>query len=287
MKSNQLFIITLALATVVSCKKNTLIEQIDVPATPIVVEKAKGGTSKATDVKAIEGAFEMFELPYSYNALEPHFDATTIEIYYSKHHLGYVNNLNKTVIGTKYETLALNDIFKNLNLSDTDIRNNAGGFYNHNFFMGNMSANAGGEPEGDLLEAIIRDFGSFESFRTQFTETSLKIFGSGWTWLVSDKTGKLKIVTTPNNDNPLMKNLGFSGIPILNLDMWEHAYYLKFQNKKREYVNTFFSVISWTEVQKKYDAFPKVAVSVAPTRTTTEKIIPAEAKPIALPDEFN
>jgi Fe-Mn family superoxide dismutase len=192
--------------------------------------------------------------------------------------------LNKAVIGTKYEVLTLNDIFKNLNLSDTEIRNNAGGFYNHNFFWGNMAANAGGEPEGDLMEAIIRDFGSFDAFRSQFTEASLKIVGSGWTWLVSDKSGKLRIVTTPNNDNPLMKNLGFSGIPLLNLDMWEHAYYLKFQNRKREYANTFFSVVNWDEVLKKYDAFPKVAASVVPTSTSTETTIPAEVKPTSVPD---
>jgi Fe-Mn family superoxide dismutase len=276
----------LALTTVVSCKKNTLVEQVDVPATPMEVVKVKGGSSNATDVKASEGPFKMYELPYTYKALEPNFDASTIEIHYSKHHLGYVNNLNKAVIGTKYETLTLNDIFKNLNLSDSEIRNNAGGFYNHNFFWGNMATNAGGEPEGDLMEAIIRDFGSFDGFRTQFTEASLKVFGSGWTWLVSDKSGKLRIVSTPNNDNPLMKNLGFSGIPLLNIDMWEHAYYLKFQNKKREYVNTFFSVVNWSEVLKKYDAFPKVATSVMPTTTTTETTIPAETKPTAVDDEF-
>ena len=284
MKSPQLYVITLALTTVVSCKKNTLVEQVDVPATPIEVVKVKSGSSNATDVKATEGAFKMYELPYTYKALEPNFDATTIEIHYSKHHLGYVNNLNKAVIGTKYELLTINDIFKNLNLSDTEIRNNAGGFYNHNFFWGNMSANAGGEPEGDLMEAIVRDFGSFDGFRTQFTEASLKLFGSGWTWLVSDKSGKLRIVTTPNNDNPLMKNLGFSGIPLLNLDMWEHAYYLKFQNRKRDYVNTFFSVINWPEVLKKYDAFPKVAI--ATTTITTETTIPVEEKGTSVPEEF-
>ncbi|MEO8233773.1 MAG: superoxide dismutase [Flavobacterium sp.] len=286
MKSSQLLVITLALTTVVSCKKNTLVEQVDVPATPIEVVKVKNGFSNATDVKAIEGAFKMYELPYVYKALEPNFDATTIEIHYSKHHLGYVNNLNKAVIGTKYEFLKLNDIFKNLNLADTEIRNNAGGFYNHNFFWENMSANAGGEPEGDLMEAIVRDFVSFDGFRSQFTEASLKVFGSGWTWLVSDKSGKLRIVTTPNNDNPLMKNLGFSGIPLLNLDMWEHAYYLKFQNRKRDYVNTFFSVINWSEVLKKYDAFPKVAVSATTTTTIlNETNVPADVKSTLVPVE--
>lgn len=285
MKSNLLVGLAFIVATVVSCKKNTLVEVVDVPATPIEVVKVKGGSSNATDVKAIEGAFEMYQLPYTYKALEPNFDATTTEIHYSKHHLGYVNNLNKAVVGTKYELLKLNDIFKNLNLSDSEIRNNAGGFYNHNFFWENMASNASGEPEGTLMEAITRDFGSFDGFRSQFTEASLKVFGSGWTWLVSDKTGKLRIVTTPNNDNPLMKNLGFSGVPLLNLDMWEHAYYLKFQNKKREYVNTFFSVVNWAEVLKKYDAFPKVAVSATPS-ATTEATTPAEVKPAAIPEEF-
>ena len=286
MKLNQFLAIISVVTVVISCKKNTLVEVVDVPATPIETVKVEVGTSKPSDVKAIEGAFEMYILPYDYKGLEPHFDATTVEIHYSKHHLGFANNLNKAVIGTKYEVLTLNDIFKNLNLSDTEIRNNAGGFYNHNFFWGNMAANAGGEPEGDLMEAIIRDFGSFDAFRSQFTEASLKIVGSGWTWLVSDKTGKLRIVTTPNNDNPLMKNLGFSGIPLLNLDMWEHAYYLKFQNRKREYANTFFSVINWAEVLKKYDAFPKVAASVVPTSTSTETTIPAEGKPTSVPDEI-
>jgi Fe-Mn family superoxide dismutase len=285
MKTNPLVVLAFIVAILVSCKKNTLVEVVDVPATPIEVVKVKGGSSNATDVKAIEGAFEMYPLPYTYKSLEPNFDATTMEIHYSKHHLGYVNNLNKAVVGTKYELLKLNDIFKNLNLSDSEIRNNAGGFYNHNFFWENMASNASGEPEGTLMEAITRDFGSFDAFRSQFTETSLKIVGSGWTWLVSDKTGKLRIVTTPNNDNPLMKNLGFSGIPLLNLDMWEHAYYLKFQNKKRDYVNTFFSLVNWAEVLKKYDAFPKVAVSATPS-ATTEATTPAEVKPAAIPEEF-
>lgn len=284
MKLNQFLVIISVVTVVISCKKNTLVEVVDVPATPIETVKVEGGASKPSEVKAIEGAFEMYILPYDYKGLEPHFDATTVEIHYSKHHLGYVNNLNKAVIGTKYEVLTLNDIFKNLNLSDTEIRNNAGGYYNHNFFWGNMAANAGGEPEGDLMEAIIRDFGSFDAFRSQFTEASLKIVGSGWTWLVSDKSGKLRIVTTPNNDNPLMKNLGFSGVPLLNLDMWEHAYYLKFQNRKREYVNTFFSVVNWAEVLKKYDAFSKVAASAVIT-TMSSETIPAEVKPTSVPDE--
>lgn len=275
MKYNRLLVVLLTLTIAVSCKKSTLVEQVDVPATPIEVVKIKSGTSNPSDVKAIEGNFKMFTLPYDYKALEPHFDATTAEIHYSKHHLGYVNTLNKVTKGTKYELLSLNDIFKNLNLADTEVRNNAGGVYNHNFFWESMAANAGGEPEGNLMEAISKDFGTYDAFRTQFTETALKVVGSGWVWLISDRSGKLKIVTSSNNDNPLMRNLGISGIPILNLDMWEHAYYLKFQNKKREYVNTFFSVINWEEALKKYDSFPKVATSiVAPVLPSSEATKP-------------
>lgn len=284
MKSNQLFIVAVAAATVVSCKKDTLHEVVDVPATPIVAVKQKGG--KPTDVKAAEGAFSIYELPYAYNALEPNFDALTTEIHYSKHLLGYVNSLNKSIVGTKYETLELEPILKNLNASDVVVRNNAGGVYNHNFFLDEIGPGGGGEPEGALLESIIKDFGSFEEFRNQFTETSLRFVGSGWTWLVADKTGKLKIVNTANNDNPLMKNLGITSVPILNLDLWEHAYYLKFQNRKREYVNTFFSVINWDKIEKRYDAFPKSARSSVATDTATESAgteTPAQTPPVTAP----
>ncbi len=275
MKTKTLFVIIFTVTFLVSCKKNTLVEVVDVPATPIVVLKTESGSSNVEDVKATDGAFEMFKLPFNYKALEPNFDATTLEIHYSKHHLGYANNLNKVIIGTKYSGMTLNDIFKNLNLSDTEIRNNAGGFYNHNFFWTSIAPNAGGEPDGVLLDSVIRDFGSFEAFQAQFTETSLRLFGCGWTWLVSDKSGKLKIISTQNNDNPLMKGIGSSGIPILNIDMWEHAYYLKFQNRKRDYVNTFFSVINWKEASKKYEAFPKALVQTSVTNSATEIEIPA------------
>lgn len=243
-----------------SCKKNTLIEQVDVPAVPIEGVNIKAGSSRVTDVKAIEGAFKMFFLPFNYQDLEPHFDAASIEIHYSKHHLNFVNNLNKLVVGTKYEIMTLTDIFKNLNASDTDIRNNAGGFYNHNFFWENLKINNNSIPQGSLITSIIRDFGSFDNFKIQFSAIANQSFGAGWCWLISDKSGKLRIVFTPNNDNPLMRGSTNSGIPLLTLDLWEHAYYLKFQNRKREYINTFYSVINWENVAKKYDAIPnKVA----------------------------
>ncbi len=284
MKYNQLLFVAVIVTTAVSCKKDTLIEVVDVPAAPIVAVEQKGG--KPTDVKAIQGAFELMELPFGYKDLEPHLDALTTELHYSKHHLGYVNSLNKAVIGTKYEVLEIEPILKSLNLSDEIIRSNAGGVYNHNFFWEELAPKAGGEPEGELLEAIIKDFGSFDEFRRLFTETSVKLTGSGWAWLVSDKTGKLKIVITNNNDNPLMKNLGVSGIPILNVDLWEHAYYLKFQNRKRDYVNTFFSVVNWDVAQKRYEAFGKVARVTAPvvseTLPTTEEV-PVEQVPTETP----
>ncbi|MGH2665210.1 superoxide dismutase [Flavobacterium sp.] len=284
MKSNQLFITAVVLSAMVSCKKDTLHEVVDVPATPIVAVKQKGG--KPTDVKAAEGVFPIIELPYGYNALEPNFDALTTEIHYSKHLLGYVNSLNKSIVGTKYEILELDAILKNLNASDAVVRNNAGAVYNHNFFFEGIGPGSGKEPEGALLESINKDFGSFEEFRNQFTETSLRFVGAGWTWLVSDKTGKLKIVNTANNDNPLMKNLGITSVPIMNLDLWEHAYYLKFQNRKREYVNTFFSVINWDKIEKRYDAFPKSARSSSVISTETESVegsVPVETTPVVTP----
>jgi superoxide dismutase, Fe-Mn family len=261
MKSYKLLVALFCLITLFSCKKDTLIEQVDVPATPIDVIKQEPG--KAIDVKANEGSFKMYKLPYNYNALEPNFDLATTEIHYSKHHLGYVNGLNKAVVGTKYELLSLNDILKSLNLSDASVRNNAGGFYNHNLFWEILTPNKGELPQGELMVAITRDFVSFDNFKTDFVSKSSLLFGSGWVWLISDKSGKLSIVTTQNNDNPLMKNVGVYGIPLLTIDMWEHAYYLKFQNRRRDYINTFFSLINWQIVSNKYQAIPNKGVKIA------------------------
>jgi superoxide dismutase, Fe-Mn family len=276
MNCYKLIVTTFCLTVMFSCKKDTLIEQVDVPATPINVVKQEGG--KATDVKANEGSFKMYQLPYAYNELEPNFDATTTEIHYSRHHLGYVNNLNKDVVGTKYEVLTLNDVFKNLNLSDALVRSNAGGFYNHNIFWETLTPNKGELPQPELMESINRDFVSFEDFKIQFTAKASLLLGSGWVWLISDKTGKLSIVTTANNDNPLMKNLGVSGVPLLTIDMWEHAYYLKFQNRKREYINTFFSMINWEIVSKKYDAIPNKVSKVATTAAPIPVSVPSQTE---------
>lgn len=280
MKNNNVFLAVMLVASFVSCKKDTLIEVVDVPATPIVAIEQKGG--KPSDLKAAEGAFELYALPFSYQALEPHVDATTMELHYAKHLLPYVNALNKSVVGKKYETMEIVEVLKNLNFSDVEVRNNAGAVYNHNFFFESMAPKAGGEPEGDLLEAINRDFGSFDEFVRQFAETSVKLQGSGWTWLLSDKYGRLRIITTPNNDSPQTKGLGIVGIPLLNLDVWEHAYYLKFQNKKREYANTFFSVVNWDKVEERYGAFSK---SSAPAATTTSATTETIEVPVETPKE--
>ena len=262
----------IAFALLSGCKKSTLVEQVDVPALPIEAVVIKGGSSKVAEVKATDGTFKMYVLPFEYKDLEPHFDATTIEIHYSKHHLNFVNNLNKLIIGTKYEIMTLPDILKNLNASDLDIRNNAGGFYNHNFFWENLKINSNSIPEGELLTAINRDFGSFEEFKLKFLAIANQSFGAGWCWLISDKSGKLKIIFTPNNDNPLMRGTANTGIPLLTLDLWEHAYYLKFQNRKREYINTFYNVINWENVSKKYDAIPnKVAKPTLVVKTVVSE----------------
>ncbi len=270
----KIFKIIFVLLLLTSCKKSTLIEQVDVPATPIQAVTIEGGSSKVSQVVAKEGVLKMFVLPFEYKDLEPHLDATTVEIHYSKHHLHYVNTLNTLIIGKKYEIMTLADMIKNLNISDVDIRNNAGGIYNHNFFWENLKNNGSELPESALLTAIIRDFGSFDEFKLQFTAIANQSFGSGWCWLISDKYGKLRIAFTPNNDNPLIKGTNYSGIPLLTIDLWEHAYYLKFQNKKREYINTFYNVVNWEKVSQKYDAIPNKGYKppAAPKPIDTEQV---------------
>ena len=271
MKNKALFYLAVATVALVSCKKDTLVEVIDVPSKPIVAIEQKGG--KPSDLKAAEGAFELMQLPYNYNALEPYIDATTLELHYAKHLLPYVNALNKSVVGTKYEVLDLVSIFKNIAFKDVDVRNYAGAVYNHNFYFEAIAPKSGGVPDGDLMEAIVKDYGSYDDFVKAFADSAVKINGSGWIWLMSDKYGRLRIITTPNNDAPQMKGLGITGVPLLCLDMWEHAYYLKFQNKKREYANTFFSVLNWSKVAERYGAFSKLSApssSSAPSAVTTE-----------------
>lgn len=196
-------------------------------------------------------AFELPKLPYSYDALEPHIDARTMEIHYSKHHQAYTTNLNAAIEGTDLAGKSIEDILKNLDLNNKPVRNNGGGFYNHNLFWEVMAPNAGGEPTGELATAINEAFGSFEAFKDAFAKAGATQFGSGWAWLCV-KNGKLEVCSTANQDNPLMPGIGCEGMPILGLDVWEHAYYLNYQNRRPDYINAFFNVVNWDAVAKKY-----------------------------------
>ncbi|WKW47112.1 superoxide dismutase [Myroides sp. JBRI-B21084] len=196
-------------------------------------------------------AFELPNLPYSYDALEPHIDAKTMEIHHSKHHQAYTNNLNAAIEGTDLAGKSIDEIIKNLDLNNKAVRNNGGGFYNHNLFWEVMAPNAGGQPTGDLAAAINDAFGSFDAFKDTFAKAGATQFGSGWAWLCV-KNGKLEVCATANQDNPLMPGIGCEGTPILGLDVWEHAYYLNYQNRRPDYINAFFNVVNWDAVAKKY-----------------------------------
>lgn len=195
-------------------------------------------------------AFILENLPYSYGALEPHIDARTMEIHHSKHHAAYTNNLNAAIAGTDLDGKSIEDILKNLDMNNMAVRNNGGGFYNHNLFWKVMSPNGGGNPTGAIADAINGTFGSYETFKEQFSKAAATRFGSGWAWLCA-KDGKLEICSTPNQDNPLMPNAGCSGNPILGLDVWEHAYYLNYQNRRPDYITAFYNVINWDEVNRR------------------------------------
>jgi Fe-Mn family superoxide dismutase len=197
-------------------------------------------------------AFELPALPYAHDALEPHIDAETMQIHHGKHHAAYTNNLNAAIAGTPMEGKTIEELMRDH--SDlTAVRNNGGGFWNHNQFWTVMSPKGGGLPTGDLADAIARDLGGFEAFREAFSKAAATRFGSGWAWLCV-KDGKLEVCSTANQDNPLMPGVGCSGTPILGLDVWEHAYYLKYQNRRPDYIAVFFNVIDWEEVSRRYAA---------------------------------
>lgn len=198
-------------------------------------------------------SFELPKLPYSFDALEPHIDAKTMEIHHDKHHGGYTKKLNAAIEGTDLAGKSIEDILKNLDMSNGAVRNNGGGFYNHSLFWEVMSPNGGGKPTGDLANAINDAFGSFESFKDAFSKAGATQFGSGWAWLCVHNGGKVEVCSTPNQDNPLMPG-NECGTPILGLDVWEHAYYLKYQNLRPDYIEAFFKVINWEEVSKRYEA---------------------------------
>ncbi len=198
-------------------------------------------------------AFELPKLPYAHDALEPHIDKATMEIHHGKHHNAYVTNLNKAIEGTPMAGKSLEDLIKNH--SDVPaVRNNGGGHWNHSLFWEIMSPKGGGEPTGDLAAAIKAAYGTFADFKTAFTNAGATRFGSGWAWLCVHKGGKVEVCSSANQDNPLMPNVGCGGTPILGMDVWEHAYYLHYQNRRPDYMAAFFNVINWAEVSKRYAA---------------------------------
>ena len=197
-------------------------------------------------------AFELPKLKYSFDALEPNIDAKTMEIHYGKHHNGYTNNLNNAISGTELENSSIEEILKNLDLDNNAVRNNAGGFFNHNLFWEIMGPNCGGTPSGEIAEAIDSNFDSFENFKESFKKSAATRFGSGWAWLCVQENGKLEICSTPNQDNPLMQGICNDNSNILmGIDVWEHAYYLNYQNKRVEYIDAFFNILNWEEVNNR------------------------------------
>ena len=197
-------------------------------------------------------SFELPKLPYAYDALEPHIDARTMEIHHSKHHNGYTVNLNNAISGSPMSEQSIEEILKNLNLDNKAVRNNGGGYYNHRLFWNIMSPNGGGSPSGELAEAINNEFVSFDQFKTDFSKAAATQFGSGWAWLCVHKGGELEVCATANQDNPLMPGISCEGTPILGIDVWEHAYYLNYQNRRPDYINAFFNVIDWNKVSELY-----------------------------------
>ena len=198
-------------------------------------------------------SFELPKLNFAYDALEPNIDARTMEIHHGKHHNGYTSKLNAAVEGTDLAGKNIEDILANLDMSNGAVRNNGGGFYNHRLFWEILSPDGGGEPTGALATAINDAYGSFEAFKDAFSKAAATQFGSGWAWLCVHEGGKVEVCSTPNQDNSLMPGVGCGGTPILGLDVWEHAYYLNYQNRRPDYINAFFNVINWAEVSSKYE----------------------------------
>ena len=196
--------------------------------------------------------FELPKLPYAYDALEPHIDARTMEIHHGKHHNGYTTNLNNAISGSDLEEHSIESILTSLDLDNGAVRNNGGGFYNHRLFWNVMSPNGGGTPSGALAEAINASFDSFEGFKDAFAKAAATRFGSGWAWLCVHKGGAVDVCSTPNQDNPLMPGIGCGGFPVLGIDVWEHAYYLNYQNRRPDYIQAFFNVVDWNKVSEFY-----------------------------------
>ncbi len=247
-------------------RRNFLKNSLLLTATGLIapfVLKAKGNNNMTTPsnetILPDGGPFTLPPLPYDYNALEPHIDAMTMQIHHDRHHAAYVTNLNKAVAENNLGSnvmgpLALDDLIKDISKYPAAIRNNGGGHWNHSFFWTLMKPNGGGQPTGKLGDAIKSTFGSFDDFKTKFNEAGAKRFGSGWAWLYINKDGKLDIGSSPNQDNPLMDISDIKGTPVLALDVWEHAYYLKYQNKRADYITAWWNLVNWDQANKNFDS---------------------------------
>jgi Fe-Mn family superoxide dismutase len=233
-----------------SCQDKNLTEVVEVPL-PTADEKLSIGSPQ--EVTADEGSFQLQKLPYKYEALAPYIDPLTMETHYSKIYVAHLNALNRAVENTPLEELSIEELLTKIDLSDSKVRYNAGGYYNHNMFFDSMAPKTGGVPKDTLANTIKRDFGSFENFKKQFADEARTQFGSSWTWLVLDKSGKLVITSTQLQDNPLMKNALIKGKPILVIDLWEHAYFLSYQQKRKNYIEAFFNVVNWPKVQDRFE----------------------------------
>jgi Fe-Mn family superoxide dismutase len=236
----------------IACNNKKMIDVVDVPLPE--VEQKTTVIGNPDEVKANEGTFQLEKLPYDYTALESNISSFTMENHYSKHYLAFTNNLNKVITGTDLEALTIEEILAKLDPSNAEIRNNACGYYNHSLYFKCITPrNGGGQPKDSLATAINTKFGSFTNFTALFKDEASKQFGSAWVWLIVDKSGNLQITSTQNQDNPLMRNATVNGKPILALDLWEHAYYLSYQNKRSAYVDAFFNVINWKKVGENYN----------------------------------
>lgn len=254
------------LAAQQAVKSKTKTDAKPVPAvlgTASEVSAVAGFTGKGEDWLIPSSNLIFPDLPYAYDALEPVIDRQTVEIHYDKHHRGYFNNFKKAIAGTDLETKSVYSIFADIDKVSAAVRNNAGGFYNHVLYWSNLSPDGGAMPSGELLEAITRSFGSYEAFVQKFNEAAKTRFGSGWAWLSVDPASKeLFISSTANQDNPLMSSEEKQGFPLLGMDVWEHAYYLKYQNKRADYVESFWNKVNWQDVQSRYAEYFKIAARI-------------------------
>lgn len=246
---NVALIIFLFILLEIACNNKKYTEVVEVPL-PSAEENLIMGIPD--DVVANEGAFQLEKISFGYDAFAPHISAITMENHYSKHYLTYTNNLNKVLIGTAFENLTIEEVLAKLDPNVPEIKNNAGGYYNHSLYFKCLKPKGDKQPNDSLAVVINEKFGSFENFTNEFKTEASKVFGSGWVWLIVDKSKKLQITTTQNQDNPLMRNAVVSGKPILSLDLWEHAYYIDYQYKRTKYIDAFFNVINWQKVSENY-----------------------------------